>query len=166
MSGPNPNVDPEARLRLMRILWAVFLMTVGLYATVAYFVRPSGESSVRAAESLGGGAAEAGGFSVLLLAFFALGLSTVVASFLVKQAYAKRAVREQSTAHLQTGLIIALALCESAGLFGFVGLFADGNPFAYLLFVISAAGIVLHFPRREDVIAASGGGTGFGVGIN
>jgi hypothetical protein len=80
--------------------------------------------------------------------------------------YAKRAVREQSTAHLQTGLIIALALCEMAGLFGLIGLFLDGNPFAYLLFVVSAAGVVLHFPRREDVVAASGGGAGFGMGIN
>jgi hypothetical protein len=53
-----------------------------------------------------------------------------------------------------------------AALFGLAGLFADGNPFAYLLFVVAAAGLVLHFPRREDVAAASGGDTGFGIGIN
>jgi F0F1-type ATP synthase membrane subunit c/vacuolar-type H+-ATPase subunit K len=165
MSSPDPHVDPETRLRTMRILWAVFLTTIGLYAFVAYMARPSDESSAGAAESLGTGTA-AGGLSVLIIVLFALGLSAVVASFLVKQAYAQRAVREQSPAVLQTGFIVAVVLCETAALFGMVGLFVDGNPLAYLLFVIAAAGIVLHFPRREDVIAASGGETGFGMGIN
>lgn len=167
MNGLNANVNVETRLRMMRVLWASFVMTVSLFALVAYLTRPSPTDDFPAtsAETLGIGAA-AGGLSVMLLALFALGLSTVVASFLVKQAYAKKAVREQSQAVLQTGLILALVLCEAAGIFGFVGLFADGNPLAYLLFVVAAAGMVLHFPRREDVEAASGGGTGFGMGIS
>ena len=165
MSDPNPHANAETRLRTMRILWAVFLVTVGLYAVVAYFARPLNESAVGGGESPGTGTA-AGGFSVLILVLFALGLSMVVASFLVEQGYAKKAVREQSPAVLQSGFILAVVLCETAALVGLVGLFADGNPAAYLLFVVSAAGIVLHFPRREDVEAASGGGAGFGMGIN
>ena len=165
MSTQNPNMSAEARLRTMRILWAVFLATIGLYALIAYFARPSAASPFSSAES-GGIGASAGGFSVLLIAFFALGLSEVVASFLVKQYYAQRAVRMQSPAVLQTGFILAAVLCESAALFGLVCLFVDGNPFAYLLFVVAAAGLVLHFPRREDVQAASGGGTGFGMGVS
>jgi hypothetical protein len=165
MSTPKTSMSPDMRLRTMRIIWASFLMTVGIYALIAYFARPSDESPVSASESLGIGAS-AGGFSVLMLVLFALGLTTVVASFLVKQAFAQRAVREQNTAVLQTGFILSVVLCEMAALFGLVGLFADGNPAAYLLFVVSAAGLVLHFPRREDVEAASGGGTGFGIGIN
>lgn len=165
MSTPNPNMNPETRLRTMRILWAVFLVTIGLYALIAYFARTPDESPFGTAEGGGIGAA-AGGFSVLLIVFFALGLSEVVASFLVKQYYAQRAVRLQSPAVLQTGFILAAVLCESAALFGLIGLFADGNPAAWLLFVVGAAGLVLHFPRREDVQAASGGGTGFGMGIS
>lgn len=165
MSTPNPKMSPEMRLRTMRILWASFLMAVGLYALIAYFARPSDGPPSGGAVADGVGTVS-GGFSVLVLVFFALGLTTVAASFLVKQAFAQRAVREQNTAVLQTGFILAVVLCEVAALLGLVGLFADGNPAAYLLFVISAAGIVLHFPRREDVEAASGGGTGFGMGIN
>ena len=165
MSTLDLNANPEARLRTMRIIWASFLLSVGIYALIAYFARPSDESPVSASESLGIGAS-AGGYSVLILVLFALGLTTVAASFLVKQAFANRAVREQNTAVLQTGFILSVVLCEMAALFGLLGLFADGNPFAYLLFVVAAAGIVLHFPRREDVVAASGGGTGFGMGIN
>jgi F0F1-type ATP synthase membrane subunit c/vacuolar-type H+-ATPase subunit K len=168
MSRNEKGMDAETRLRTMRILWAVFLMTVGLYALVAYFAAPGtpGAASVRYDDSLGSIGASAGGLSVLLVVFFVLGLSTVVASFLVKQAFANRAVREQNPAVLQTGLILSLALCEAAGLFGLFGLFAEGSPSAYLLFVVSAAGIVLHFPRREDLTAASGGETGYGMGLN
>jgi hypothetical protein len=165
MSTLDLNANPEARLRTMRIIWASFLMSVGLYALIAYFARPSDESPLSGAEAEGIGAVS-GGFSVLILVLFALGLTTVVASFLVRQAFANRAVREQNTAVLQTGLILSIVLCEMAALFGLVGLFADGNPSAYLLFVVAAAGIVLHFPRREDVAAASGGDTGLGMGLN
>ncbi len=164
MSTPK-KATPEARLLTMRVLWAGFLNSVFVYALIAYFAAPTDESPVSTAEAGGIGAAT-GGFSVLILVLFALGISTVVASFLVKQSFAKRAVREQSTAVLQTGFVVALVLCEIAALFGLLGLFADGNPAAYLLFVVAAAGIVLHFPRREDVEAASGGGAGFGMGIS
>lgn len=165
MSTPKPNMSPDMRLRTMRIIWASFFMAVGIYALIAYVTRTSDESPAGASESPGVGAS-AGGFSVLILVLFALGLTTVVASFLVKQAFANRAVREQNAAVLQTGFILSVVLCETAALFGLVGLFADGNPAAYLLFVVAAAGMVLHFPRREDVMAASGGEAGFGMGLN
>ena len=165
MSTTKPNMSPEARLRTMRIIWASFFMAVGIYALIAYFTRQSDESPVGASESLGIGAS-AGGFSVLILVLFALGLTTVVASFLVRQAFANRAVREQSLMVLQAGFILAVVLCEMAAIFGFIGLLTVGNSAAYLLFVVSAAGMVLHFPRREDVVAASGGETGFGMGLN
>ncbi len=168
MSSQNPHVNIETRLRAMRILWAVFLTTVGLYALIAYLAAPRtrGAEAVGAGDSLGDTGASAGGLSVIILGFFAVGLSTVVASFLVKQSFAKKAVREQNPVVLQSGFIIAVILCESAGLFGLIGLFVDGNPLAYLLFVVAASGIVLHFPRREDLQAASGGDTGLGMGLN
>lgn len=152
-------MDPEARLRTMRIIWAVFLTTVGLYALVAYFAAPSTPDggSVRTGEALGIGAVS-GGLSMMLIVFFALGFSMVVISFLLKLAFTNRAVRERNPALLQTGLILSLVLCEMAGLLAFIGLFADGNRNAYLLFGFSALGILLHFPRREQVFESYGKG--------
>jgi hypothetical protein len=155
MSSPNTHANPEARLRTMRILWAVFLASVCLYALVAYYIASPtlSWSSVQSDGPLGSIGATAGGFSTMFIMFFAFGMSTVVASFLLKQAFTKRAIGEQNPALLQTGLILSVALCEMAGLFGFIGLMVDGNPFAYLLFAVSALGILLHFPRREQVFA-------------
>jgi hypothetical protein len=152
--------NPEMRLRTMRIIWASLLASVCLYALIAYYIAPatSAWSSVSSDGPLGSIEATAGGTSTTLIVLFALGMSTVVASFLLKHAFAKRAIAERNPALLQTGLILAVVLCEMAGLFGFIGLMVDGNPFAYLLFVVSALGILLHFPRREQVFEVYGAG--------
>ena len=143
----------------MRSLWAVFLMTVGLHALVCVLRRPPllrvfAFQTGRVARHR----AVSGGLSMILIVFFALAFSVVVVSFLLKRAFTNRAVREQNPALLQTGLILSLVLCEMAGLLAFIGLFADGNRNAYLLFGFSALGILLHFPRREEVFESYGKG--------
>ena len=165
MNGADTHIDIDARLRTMRILWAVFLTSVGLYALIAYVVdAPSTRNSSPPGPA--GGAPETGEFSTLFLVLFAVAVSTVVASFLLKQSFTQRAVREQKPGLVQTALVVAAALCEMAGLLGLVGIFAEGNRYAYLLFVVAAAGLVLHFPRREDLLAASGGGQEPGLRIS
>ena len=57
---------------------------------------------------------------------------------------------------MQAGFILALALCEVAALMGMVALFVTLSKYAYLLFALGALGMLLHFPRREQVEAAFG----------
>jgi len=136
-----PAGDPgaEVRLRTLRILWAVFLANVGMMAVVSHFARPEMEVE---------------GVPPLLYALAAAALSTVAASFIVKASFYGRAAVRQEPAQLQTGFIVALALCEAAVLLGFVGLFTTGCDYAYALFALGALGMALHFPRREQVFAA------------
>ncbi|HEX8719046.1 MAG TPA: hypothetical protein VF736_00260 [Pyrinomonadaceae bacterium] len=144
LKEPDADANPALRLRVMRILWAAFLMTIGLFLLVTYFVRPSADA-----------AAEVGRENpVLLAALAAIGLSTVVASFFVKAGFYRRAAERQEPAVLQTGFIVALALCEAAVILGMVGLFATWSDYAYLLFGLGALGEALHFPRREQVMSA------------
>jgi F0F1-type ATP synthase membrane subunit c/vacuolar-type H+-ATPase subunit K len=135
---------PEVALRTMRILWVVFLITVGLFVLVTYFARPSAETvaEVRQANP------------AVLLALAALGLSSVVASFIFKAGFYRRAAEQQQPAVLQTGFILALVLCEAAVLMGLVGLFVTWNDYAYGLFALGFVGELLHFPRREPVMSA------------
>jgi hypothetical protein len=55
---------------------------------------------------------------------------------------------------MQAGFTVVMALCESAVLFGLVGVFVTRNDAAYLLFALGALGMLLHFPRREQVESA------------
>lgn len=143
-AGAGPDAGPEVRLRTMRILWGAFLAAVGLFVLVTRFARPDEETI----------AEMDGGNTTLLYVLAALALSTVVASFVVKATFYRRAAAQQQPALIQIGFIIAMALSEAAVLFGMVGIFVTWNDYAYLLFALGALGEALHFPRREQLMAA------------
>ena len=133
-----------SRLRTMRILWAVFLINIGLFVLVSRLIRADSEAA----------AGDGRGDPALFYALAAGGLASVIASFVVKSIFYRRAAELQQPAQVQTGLIVALALCEAAALMGLVGLLVTWNEYAYLLFALGALGMALHFPRRGQVEAA------------
>jgi F0F1-type ATP synthase membrane subunit c/vacuolar-type H+-ATPase subunit K len=132
----------DARLRTLRILWAAFVASVVLYALVAYFAAPAPASP-------------GGEQSPLIYVFFALGLFFVAVSFGLRQNFYGKAERDGQPGLVQTGLILALAFCEVAALLGLVALFVLKNPLAYSLFALAVLGDVLHFPGRDQLLAAS-----------
>lgn len=146
MTNRNENdAGIDTRLRILRIIWGAFVASVGLYALIAYFAVPRAEA---------GGAL--GEDSPLLYILFALGLSSVAASYLLRRSFYGKGERERQPALVHTGLILALALCETAALFGLVALFVLGNPLAYSLFALAVVGHLFHFPRRDQLLAAYG----------
>lgn len=152
ITGANPGL--EDRLRVMRILWGVWLVTVGSFVLVGYVVRPPG------------GAPE--GLETrnppLLYGLAAAAFSAVVASFVVKRIFYRKAAETGRPAQAQSGFILALALSEAAVLFGVVGLFVTWDNSAYLLYALGALGIALHFPARGQLEAAYRGAGGGGRG--
>lgn len=141
-AGPDPG--PDFRLRVMRILWVAFLVTIGLFVLVTRLARPGA----------GTRAGTGGGDTTVLYALAALALFLVAASFVLKSALYRRAAERQQPDMLQTGFILALAFCEAAVIMGFVGLILTWNYYAYLLFALGALGELLHFPSREQVLSA------------
>jgi F0F1-type ATP synthase membrane subunit c/vacuolar-type H+-ATPase subunit K len=138
---PGADPGPEGRLRVMRILWVVFLVNIGLFVVLCQVAAPDRDEP-------------AVGVPTLLLVLLALGFSTVAASFLVKPGFYRRAAERHEPAHLQTGFILALALCEAAALLGVVAVFVTSSGYAYLLFALGALGQAAHFPTREQVMSA------------
>jgi CDP-diglyceride synthetase len=139
-----PDAGTDVRLRTMRFLWAMFLITIGLFVLVTRLSRPGDETI----------AETSGGNTTLLFVLAAVALSSVVASFVLKANFYRRAAEQRQPAVSQTGFIVAMALCEAAVILGLVGLFITWNDYAYLLFALGALGEALHFPRREQVQAA------------
>ena len=133
----------EARYRTMRILWAALFAAVLLYALLGFIIHPP-------AETVTGGEG-----TTLLAALFAAGISLVIVSFFVKKAFLARAAAEQRVELVQTGYIVALTLCDGAALLGLLALFITLHTYSYLLFAVGAAGMLLHHPRREHLLAAS-----------
>ncbi|MET0649267.1 MAG: hypothetical protein ABW208_21875 [Pyrinomonadaceae bacterium] len=137
------SAGPEVYLRTMRILWVSFLICVGLFFLVTWLTRPS-----ELPDEL-----DRGGHP-LLYVLAGLALSSVGASFLAKAGFYRRAAEQQQPVLVQAGFTLATALCEAGVLMGLVGVFVTRNDAAYLLFVLGALGMLLHFPRREQVEAA------------
>jgi hypothetical protein len=130
----------SARYRTMLILWGAITLSVFLYFGFA-FLSPGPQSETNQSQ-------------VITFALTAVGVSLAIFSFAIKQKFFAQAELKQAPALVQTGLIIALALCEASALFGLVDHFVTGNRYYYVLFIVALIGMALHFPRREQLASA------------
>lgn len=134
--------DLNKRYQTILVLWAAFLMNVAGFFVVTIVAAPQ--------------IAEPPPFrSVLTFTMAGVGTFLTVISFVIKGKFFRRAVDEQNVPLLQTGLVIACAMCEVAALLGLVEAFVIGGRDHYLLFLIAVVGILFHFPRRSQLEAAS-----------
>jgi hypothetical protein len=134
-----PNVD--ARYRIMLIIWFALLSAVGLYFVVGQLVQPP---EVDSAQN-----------KMLTVILAGLGTFMVVVSFAVKQRFLSQSVERQEIALVQTGFIVAVAMCEAGALFGLVDLVVTGNRYYFVVMMIGALGILFHFPRRDHLLGAT-----------
>ena len=144
----NENINPERGYRTLVIIWFALLMSQVMFLVVIFAAKPEVLRFDFTKPLLGENAPIIIALAVLALANFAL-------SFVMKKRSYEQAIAEQKIAFIQTGLIIACALCEVISLLGFVLAFAFAYQFFFLWFALGIFGILLHFPRRDSVIAAS-----------
>jgi hypothetical protein len=92
---------------------------------------------------------------ILSLILFVVALSTTLISFPIKNGLLSRAVEQQQVQLVQQGYVVAWAVTEIPALLGLLGFFLTGHRHYYLLFIVAACGLLLHFPRREAVMNAA-----------
>ena len=135
----------DKRYQTLIVLWAAQLMGIGMFFLV----------TVLAAPELGNQTGSGSGRSILIVVITALATFLVILSFAVKNKLLERAVENQDVNLVQKGLLIACAMCEVSALLGLIDRFVIGDSTYYLLFLLAAAGIAFHFPRRSQLEAAS-----------
>ena len=148
MNSPNQN-DPgniELRLRTMRILWIALLTSIPIYFAFTSFVQRRAEPAPN---------------RTLSLALLIAGAFTTLISFVIKSTLLKKAAQQQQVALVQQAYIVTWAITEVAALLGMLDFFVTGNPYYYALFIISALGMLFHFPRRDAVLNAAFKNQGF-----
>ena len=91
---------------------------------------------------------------VVPVIFAMLALMNLALSFFLKSQSVKRAHDERNPRHLQSGTIIACAFCESISIMGLVLAFAFNYQYFFAWFALGVFGILLHFPRKNDFLAA------------
>lgn len=136
----NAQMNIEQRIRTVRILWLALLFSVGLYYV---FTIVAGRPENLEANN------------TVSLALLAVGVSTTLVSFLIKNKLISRAIEQRQVQQVQQGYVIAWAMCEVSALLGLMDFFLTNDRYFYVLFIIAALGELLNYPRREHFENAS-----------
>jgi hypothetical protein len=145
MANEKPNL--VAQYQTLVILWAALLMSQILFL-VMLFVLKWELFSFDLSQPITGQSAS------MILGFAVAAITCFLFSFAFKKRFFERAVEQQNPALVQTGLIIACALCEASSLLGLALAFAFDYQYFFLWFALGILGILLHFPRQDSLLAA------------
>ena len=137
-------VEVAARYPKMVVLWCAQLMSLGALFMLSAFLGGNVGSEAFGEPN-----------TVLVVAITALGTFLVGASFAVKRKFLERSVERQDIELVHRAFVIAAAMCEISAMLGLIERFVLNDPYYFVLFLIAGAGIVFHFPRRENLVAAS-----------
>jgi len=144
----NHKSNVEGQYRVLTVVWIALLFSQLLLLVVIFFARPDVFRFDFSKSLLGGNA-------VIIGMFALLAISNLVLSFVLSRKYLNQAIAEQKTALVQTAMIIGCALCEAISLFGVVLAFAFSYQYFFLWFALGILGTILHFPKRDNLIAAN-----------
>ncbi|MEP6924208.1 MAG: hypothetical protein ABI954_07070 [Pyrinomonadaceae bacterium] len=145
----NPKVPTVEQLyRTNTVIWAATLMSQLMFIVLLYFAK----SELFRLDSVANPTIAINPV-IYILAF--LGLTTFALSFVLKTRFLKLASENRAVGLVQTGQVVAYALCEATSLFGLVAAFAFNFPLFFLWFIVGIVGVLLHFPRRDAFQAAA-----------
>lgn len=144
----NQKLSVEERYRMLRIIWLALLVSQLLLTVIIFFTKPEVFRFDFSKPLLGENAIIVGMFALLAI-------SNLIMSFVLSRKYHNQAVAEQKTELVQTAMIIGCALCEAISLFGVALAFAFSYQYFFLWFALGILGTILHFPKRDNLIAAS-----------
>ena len=129
----------DSQYRTLLVLWLAFLSMFVIYyfLPVAMGWHPVQENRV------------------LLIVFNVLSPLLVASSFFVKRKFLARSVETQDMRLVNTGFIVSASLCEAGALVGLLDGLAAQDRYYFILIGFAMLGLVLHFPRRAHLEAAS-----------
>jgi hypothetical protein len=131
---PGP-ITPQKTRQFLIILWVAMFATLPLY----FFIMNTALTPDNPNPN-----------SPLVFPMLGLAVSVLLASLYLKARFGAREGQQRSLAMVRAAYIIALVFTETAALFGIVVYAFSGWPKSWMFLLISAAGYLLNFPRRDD----------------
>lgn len=130
------------------IIWLALLFSQILFLIVTYAVKPQLLSIDLSKPVLGGQ-------PLITLSFIASAVVFFVLSIVLSRQHIRRAERDQDASCVQTGLVLGCALSEVPSVLGVILAFAWEYQFFFLWIALGMIGILLHFPRKSSLDAAT-----------
>ncbi len=128
----------------MIILWFALLMSIVSYFLFSRFLAPNVDFEPERAFN-----------RLLIVALTVLSIGLVIASFFVKRRFLAQSIDRQDVVLVHKGHLFAWALCEVGAVLGFIERFAIGYRQYYVLMLLAAVGMAVHFPKRDHLLAAT-----------
>jgi magnesium-transporting ATPase (P-type) len=146
----------QVKYQTLVVLWIALLFSQAMFLVLVWFVKPE-------LFAAGPSRTARDGFSIAFLhdmplvtvVFAAIAIIFLLLSFVLSRQHMRRAVEDQDAGCVQTGLILGCALSEVPSLLGLLLAFAFDHPFFYLWIALGIFGILLHFPRKGNLDAAT-----------
>ena len=138
MNQNDPQTSIDLRIRTMRTLWVGLLGSIGAYYVFTWFGEPGEKPNPN-----------------LSLTLVCVGMVIVLVTFLIKSKLLSKATEQQNIGMVQQAYVVTWAINEVSALLGLFDYFLTGNRYYYVLLIIAALGLLLHFPRREHVVNAA-----------
>ena len=130
----------EVRIRTMRTLWFALLLTVGIY--FGFTLVAERREGLEPNPSLS-------------LTLICVAMVMVPLAFVIKSKLLSKALEQHNTGMVQQAYVVTWAINEVAALLGLMDFFLTNDPYYFVLLIIAALGLLLHFPRREHVVNAA-----------
>jgi hypothetical protein len=135
------------------VIWFALLMSQVLFFVLIWFVKPE---LVSTRYLTAGSFREVLGTQPLItLVFAGSALIFFVLSQAIARQHMRRAVRDHDAGCIQTGLVIGCALSEISSILGVILALLFNYPYFYLWIALGALGILMNFPRRSNLVAAT-----------
>ena len=138
----------KVKYQTLVVLWLALLSSQALFFGIVWFARP-GILTTEARGSI------LHNSPLVTVVFAAIAILFFVLSFVLKRQYMRRAVQDRDASCVQTGLLLGCMLSEVSSILGLVLAFVFNHPYFYFWLALAALGIVLHFPRKGNLDAAS-----------
>jgi F0F1-type ATP synthase membrane subunit c/vacuolar-type H+-ATPase subunit K len=143
----------KVQYQTLVVIWFALLMSQVLFFGLIWFIKPEIVSApYLSAESL----RDVLGRQPLITLVFA---GSALIFFLLSQAigrqHMRRAVRDRDASCIQTGLVIGCALSEISSILGVILALLFNHPYFYLWIALGTLGVLMNFPRRSNLDAAT-----------
>ena len=128
------STTPDQTRNFLIIMWVGMVSTLPLYYFITTVIKP----------------AQSDPNSPLIVPMLAAAVLLLLLSFYVKARFGAREGQARSLGAARTAYILSLVCTEIPALLGIIIYVLTGWPKNWVLFLISAIGYVLNFPKRDD----------------
>jgi len=146
MQNEKPNT--AAPYQTLLVMWAALLISQFLFLFLIFMVKRE-LYNFDFSKPLGGKE------PMVTVALALVAVSFFAASFIFRKKYVRQAIEQQKAELVQTGLITGIAFSEVSTLLGVFSAFSFDYTYFFLFIGLGIVGILLHFPKPDDLMAAS-----------